>query len=176
MQFKFSRTLLITSFLLGAAPVLADEITVVAPDSNVAVTTEGTVAVAPGSTILLQPGNSVVLNQGLGQPGNYGLVGIVRWDTTAKNMAWQTPSGMALYNYDANSDGQPNSCNGDCAKTWPPLTAAKNIRGIGEWTTVSRGDGTKQWAFRGHPLYTYVGDTMPGQVNGDNVNGFHLAD
>ena len=31
------------------------------------------------------------------------------------------------------------------------------------------GDGT-QVTYDGHPLYTYVGDTAPGQASGNNIN------
>jgi predicted lipoprotein with Yx(FWY)xxD motif len=43
----------------------------------------------------------------------------------------------------------------------------------GTLTTITRSDGSKQAAYNGHPLYTYTGDTAPGQStgNGLNVNG-----
>jgi predicted lipoprotein with Yx(FWY)xxD motif len=33
-----------------------------------------------------------------------------------------------------------------------------------------RSDGSTQATYGGHPLYTYVADTGPGQANGNNLN------
>ena len=43
----------------------------------------------------------------------------------------------------------------------------------GTLATITRSDGTKQATYLGHPLYTYVGDTSPGQNkgNGKNLSG-----
>ena len=35
---------------------------------------------------------------------------------------------------------------------------------------ITRSDGSKQAAYDGHPLYTYVGDTAPGQAKGNGLN------
>ena len=40
---------------------------------------------------------------------------------------------------------------------------------------ITRDDGSKMWAFKGHPLYTFVDDKKAGQVKGDGVEDFHLA-
>lgn len=40
---------------------------------------------------------------------------------------------------------------------------------MGGFTVIMRSDGSHQWAFNGHPLYTFTGDTMPGQATGQNV-------
>jgi predicted lipoprotein with Yx(FWY)xxD motif len=172
MTFPLARPLLISALLL-ATPAFAEGVTVVTPGVDGAVTTEGAVVVPPGSTIVLQPGDAVTLTQTA--PVNVGLEGIVSWGTTTKGPAWVDIKGMALYSYDPDTAGRP-TCTGDCATAWPPLVAAKGVEGVGEWTSVARQDGTQQWAFRGHPLYTFVKDTMPGEVNGDGVAGFHLAD
>ena len=36
--------------------------------------------------------------------------------------------------------------------------------------TIKRTDGAEQLTYNGHPLYTYIGDTAPGQANGNGVN------
>jgi predicted lipoprotein with Yx(FWY)xxD motif len=36
--------------------------------------------------------------------------------------------------------------------------------------TIKRTDGSEQLTYNGHPLYTYAGDTAPGQANGNNIN------
>jgi hypothetical protein len=39
----------------------------------------------------------------------------------------------------------------------------------GTLTTITRSDGSKQAAYDGHPLYTYVADTAPGQAKGNGL-------
>jgi predicted lipoprotein with Yx(FWY)xxD motif len=38
--------------------------------------------------------------------------------------------------------------------------------------TTARSNGTKQATYNGHPLYTYAGDTTPGQTTGEGLNQF----
>jgi len=63
-------------------------------------------------------------------------------------------------------------CNGSCAVYWPPvrgpLTAAPGV--TGHLGTIRRADGSVQETYDGHPLYTYVGDSGPGQAHGNNLN------
>ena len=65
-----------------------------------------------------------------------------------------------------------SKCNGSCATYWPPVkgpaTAGPGV--TGKLTTITRADGSIQAAYNGHPLYTYKGDTAPGQANGNNLN------
>ena len=67
------------------------------------------------------------------------------------------------------------SGNDKCAVEWPPLKVAEGAAAAGEWTIVTRDDGSKMWAYDGHPLYTFVKDKKPGEVTGDGDDGFHLA-
>jgi predicted lipoprotein with Yx(FWY)xxD motif len=63
-------------------------------------------------------------------------------------------------------------CNGSCAVYWPPvrgpLTAGAGVSG--RLSTIKRADGSTQETYDGHPLYTYVGDSGPGQAHGNNLN------
>jgi predicted lipoprotein with Yx(FWY)xxD motif len=63
-------------------------------------------------------------------------------------------------------------CNGSCATFWPPVkgpaTAGPGV--TGKLATITRSDGTVQATYNGHPLYTYKGDTTPGQDKGNNLN------
>ncbi len=77
--------------------------------------------------------------------------------------------GMTLYTFDKDTAGK-SVCNGPCAKNWPPLLATgTDAMAMGDWTIVTRDDGTKQWAYKGKPLYTWIKDTQPGQTSGDDV-------
>ena len=65
-----------------------------------------------------------------------------------------------------------SACDGTCAVYWPPLTG-RPVAGAGvtgRLGTIRRSDGTPQVAYDGHPLYTYVGDSAPGQANGNDIN------
>lgn len=83
--------------------------------------------------------------------------------------------GMALYTFDKDADGK-SACNGDCAAKWPPLAAPADATPGDGFTTITRDDGTMQWALNGEPLYLFVSDTQPGETKGDGVGGvWHLA-
>ncbi len=77
-------------------------------------------------------------------------------------------SGMTLYTFDRDVAGSGKSaCNGPCAALWPPAMAPANAQPEGDWTVVTRDDGTKQWAYKGKPLYTYSADRKSGEMTGD---------
>jgi predicted lipoprotein with Yx(FWY)xxD motif len=79
--------------------------------------------------------------------------------------------GFTLYSF-APDTATKSACYGDCAAYWPPVTGIPAARhGVtGRLGTIARSDGTTQATYNGHPLYTYVGDTRPGQANGNNLN------
>ena len=84
--------------------------------------------------------------------------------------------GMTLYTFDKDSGGK-SVCNGPCATNWPPLMAGADAKPMGDWTVVTRDDGSKQWAYMGKPLYTWAKDSKPGDITGDGfLNGaWHIA-
>ena len=83
-------------------------------------------------------------------------------------------AGMTVYTFDQDSAGT-SACYGDCAAAWPPVTA-DNMPADPELGVISRDDGTKQAAHKDKPLYLFVGDRRPGDVNGDNVqNVWHVV-
>jgi len=75
---------------------------------------------------------------------------------------------MSLYTFEQDQIGKSN-CYDACAQTWPPALLPAGTQ-LGEsYTLVQRSDGTMQAAFRGQPLYLYVGDKNIGDTNGDGV-------
>lgn len=77
-----------------------------------------------------------------------------------------------LYTSAADKPGQ-SSCDATCAKTWRPVEAWwMATSSIPDWSVVSRADGTKQWAYKGKPLYRYTGDFNPGEAAGNAEEGW----
>ena len=78
-------------------------------------------------------------------------------------------SGNTLYVFDKDVAGSGKSaCNEACARMWPPMKATDADKPEGDWTVVTRDDGTKQWANKGRPLYFYSADQKAGEATGDN--------
>ena len=78
------------------------------------------------------------------------------------------PSGMTLYTFDKDTaNSGASACNGPCATLWPPLTAQASDTARGDYTVITRQDGSRQWAYKGWPLYTYSKDTKAGDATGD---------
>ena len=80
-------------------------------------------------------------------------------------------AGLTLYLFVPDSNGK-SVCYGSCASYWPPVAGPlKAGSGVtGTLGTITRTDGTRQETYNGHPLYTYVGDSGPGQDHGNNLN------
>ena len=92
--------------------------------------------------------------------------------TKTMDGALANAAGMTLYTYDKDTAGSGKSvCNGPCATSWPPLSATATDKATGDYTVVTRDDGTKQWAYKGKPLYLWVNDKKPGDKTGDGVGG-----
>jgi predicted lipoprotein with Yx(FWY)xxD motif len=84
--------------------------------------------------------------------------------------------GRTLYLFQKDTTSK-SRCSSDCAENWPPvLTSGKPSSGgsarkslLG---TTKRADGKTQVTYNGHPLYRYVGDDAPGDLNGQGVKAF----
>lgn len=85
-------------------------------------------------------------------------------------------SRLTLYLFEKDT-GNKSLCTGGCASAWPPLlTKGKVQAGTGISTsllgTINRGNGDMQATYNGHPLYTFSGDSRPGQTNGEGLTAF----
>lgn len=87
--------------------------------------------------------------------------------------------GKTLYYFTPDTSTQV-ACTGGCAQTWPPVlntsgtpTSASSLPGT---LSVTNGANGAQVTYNGHPLYTYTGDSGPGETHGEGVAGkWHVA-
>jgi predicted lipoprotein with Yx(FWY)xxD motif len=84
--------------------------------------------------------------------------------------------GRTLYVLSADS-ARKSTCFHACARNWPPLrVSGKPTVGTGlrasKVGTIRRSDGKPQVTYNRHPLYRFVGDTRPGQTNGQGIVAF----
>lgn len=85
--------------------------------------------------------------------------------------------GMTLYVFDKDTQGVSN-CTGACATTWPPYTSGATAQGQfpANITVITRADGSKQFAWKGMPLYYFSSDKKAGDLLGDGVGGiWHIV-
>jgi predicted lipoprotein with Yx(FWY)xxD motif len=86
-------------------------------------------------------------------------------------------SGTTLYLF-AKDRGGVSSCTGACAQSWPPYAPKGGAVSAGSGVkaallhTIKRSDGRTQLVYNGHPLYTFSGDTKPGDVSGQASDAF----
>jgi predicted lipoprotein with Yx(FWY)xxD motif len=96
--------------------------------------------------------------------------GTVKTATIAGMTVLTNSKGFTLYSFAPDTPTKSN-CNGTCAQNWPPVTGPVTAAGVtGTFGTIKRSDGSVQATFDGHPLYTFVGDTAPGQAKGNGLN------
>jgi predicted lipoprotein with Yx(FWY)xxD motif len=86
-------------------------------------------------------------------------------------MVLTNANGRTLYSFAPDSPTK-SVCYGSCAAYWPPVPgqASAGSGVTGQLGTISRTGGSTQATYDGHPLYTYIGDSAPGQDNGNNLN------
>jgi predicted lipoprotein with Yx(FWY)xxD motif len=80
---------------------------------------------------------------------------------------------------DSRDPSGKSGCYGSCASAWPPLIShgrpgAAKGSGLrsGLLGTTRRKNGALQVTYNGHALYLFPQDTKPGDMHGENVNGF----
>lgn len=86
---------------------------------------------------------------------------------------------LYLFTKDGRGSGQ-STCDGTCAKTWPPLlvdgriTVAQDID-TGLVGRITRADGREQVTVGGWPVYTYAKDGAPGEATGHGAGNTWYA-
>jgi predicted lipoprotein with Yx(FWY)xxD motif len=84
--------------------------------------------------------------------------------------------GMTVYFYDLDKANSGfSACTGQCAAIWPAListTATPEVTGVSGAVGIIGGTaGDTQVTLNGRPLYTYTGDSSPGNTNGQGIQG-----
>ena len=96
---------------------------------------------------------------------------MVKTTAMGGNKVLTNAKGFTLYWF-APDTSTTSKCNGTCAHYWPPVkgpvTAAAGV--MGKFGTIKRKDGSVQATYNGHPLYTYLADTKPGEAKGNGLN------
>jgi predicted lipoprotein with Yx(FWY)xxD motif len=99
----------------------------------------------------------------------------VKVGTTELGRILTDGNGRTLYLFEKDK-GAASQCSGACSGIWPPLTAATGAAGRGvvssDLGSIKRADGTKEATYAGHPLYTYAGDSKPGDTHGQGLDQF----
>ncbi|HEY5520142.1 MAG TPA: hypothetical protein VIK08_05755 [Candidatus Limnocylindrales bacterium] len=93
------------------------------------------------------------------------------------------PNGLTLYHFDKDVADKSNCTSSQCVANWPALTVASASAitlGAGltasSFATITGPTGGLQVTFNHVPLYTFAGDSKPGDKNGDGVGGiWHIA-
>ena len=95
--------------------------------------------------------------------------------TTSLGRVLVDSSGRTLYLFEKDK-GPRSTCAGACASAWPPVTTTgAPTAGTGVALAklkTTRRPGGEQVLYAGHPLYTYAGDSAPGQTNGEGLDQF----
>jgi predicted lipoprotein with Yx(FWY)xxD motif len=87
---------------------------------------------------------------------------------------FQAPSGLTVYQLagDSTTSLLCTVASG-CTQAWPPIAPPAGVTLSTNFTTFVRADNNAmQLAYKGHPLYTFAGDSASGQTNGNNLTEF----
>jgi predicted lipoprotein with Yx(FWY)xxD motif len=132
---------------------------------SVGVLTVAAVAVFAGSVATASGGGSA-------PAAAAGSSALLRTTTIGGVSVLTNASGRTLYWFAPDTPSH-SACYGECAAYWPPVTgspaAGPGVTGS-KLGTIRRTDGTVQVTYAGHPLYTYVGDSAPGQASGNDID------
>jgi predicted lipoprotein with Yx(FWY)xxD motif len=83
--------------------------------------------------------------------------------------------GRTLYMFKRDHANKSN-CSSACLTVWPAMTASVKPHAVGGAIAAKigtiRAHGRRQVTYAGHPVYYYVGDRRPGDVNGQGLDQF----
>ena len=85
-----------------------------------------------------------------------------------------TTGGATLYVFSGDSANVSNCTSSTCVGAWPPYTAPAGTAAPSgsSFGLLKRGDSSLQWTLNAVPLYTFSGDTVNGQANGQGLSEF----
>jgi predicted lipoprotein with Yx(FWY)xxD motif len=121
---------------------------------------EAPLATPPGVTVQLAGNTSFTL-----------IIGYAIGKGFSQVWAYSDTAGMTLYTSQLDREPGKSSCDGECAEKFPPFIASPGAAPVGDWSLITRDDGTAQWALRGKPLYTFSKDSKISDDYGKNVDG-----
>jgi len=79
--------------------------------------------------------------------------------------------GHTLYAFDGDARRDQQLCTAArCDVEWLPVAAPALAASVGEFSPVTRADGSLQWAYKKQPLYRYRDDALPGDALGAGVD------
>jgi predicted lipoprotein with Yx(FWY)xxD motif len=91
--------------------------------------------------------------------------------SAAERVILTDQSGLTLYTFSGKVEQDGQRCaTGGCEIRWMPLAAPELANNVGDFSIVTREDGTTQWAYRKRPLYTFRNDKVEGDVSGLGVD------
>ena len=93
-----------------------------------------------------------------------------------EDMVYADAAGMTLYTHAEDPGSRIKNCEGDCLAAWLPAVAPPQAHSMGDWSVTRRKDGTRQWRYRGAPLYRFKEDSAIGDAKGDHDDAWHAAE
>lgn len=95
----------------------------------------------------------------------------VRLINSVQAVALTDVNGHTLYVFDGDVRHDNAACAASgCETRWLPIAAPELAAGVGDFSVVTRGDGSKQWAYKKRPLYANSGDELPGDAHGAGID------
>jgi len=121
-----------------------------------------------GIALAVLVGFAVIANQGSADAQGQMPAGVHAMQAASGATVLADGKMMTLYTFAKDMPGVSN-CYDNCAKNWPPLLAGADAKPMGDWTIVMRKDNTRQWAYKGMPVYGWIKDAKPGDTTGDGM-------
>ena len=158
--------------ILGATGLAAVALALAACGSSASTVATGSGSPVAAATSDPAPSSAAPSSSAPSSPASPSAAGTVLSTRTINGKVVLTNAkGLTLYWFVPDTS-TTSKCTGSCATYWPPVsgpaTAGSGV--TGKLGTITRSGGSLQATYDGHPLYTYAGDTAPGQAKGNGVN------